>query len=156
MRQSAYSRLAGYEDLNDAAQLAADPTFRLIGSTKIWDRGAALTSTLHWFETDLLTREENLVGLMAVNRDVLAQAETQDRANRVVLAMDSSESPVHGSKKAAPTTGTSSPSATIRCFSSTMTAPVWRRNCGRATSTAPTTRTSCGGSCYRSVSTAGR
>jgi hypothetical protein len=34
----------------------------LIGSQKIWDRGAALTSTLHWFETELLTRKENLIG----------------------------------------------------------------------------------------------
>jgi len=32
---------------------------------KRWDRGAALTSTLHWLETELRTREENLVGLMA-------------------------------------------------------------------------------------------
>jgi hypothetical protein len=32
LRQSVYSRLAGYEDLNDAARLAADPAFRLIGS----------------------------------------------------------------------------------------------------------------------------
>jgi len=39
-----YSRLAGYEDLNDAERLAQDPTFQLIGSEKIWDRGAALTS----------------------------------------------------------------------------------------------------------------
>ena len=31
LRQSVYSRLAGYEDLNDAARLSADPTFRLIG-----------------------------------------------------------------------------------------------------------------------------
>ena len=31
-RQSIYSRLAGYEDLNDAARLSTDPTFRLIGS----------------------------------------------------------------------------------------------------------------------------
>jgi Transposase DDE domain group 1 len=30
LRQSVYSRLAGYEDLNDAERLAADPTFRLI------------------------------------------------------------------------------------------------------------------------------
>jgi hypothetical protein len=29
--QSIYSRLAGYEDVNDAARLAQDPTFRLIG-----------------------------------------------------------------------------------------------------------------------------
>ena len=57
LRQSVYSRLAGYEDLNDAERLAADPTFRLISSQKIWDRGAALTSTLHWFETELLLPE---------------------------------------------------------------------------------------------------
>ena len=31
-RQSAYSRLAGYEDLNDATRLACDPAFRLMGS----------------------------------------------------------------------------------------------------------------------------
>jgi len=35
LRQSVYSRLAGYEDLNDAEQLAADPTFRLISSRRI-------------------------------------------------------------------------------------------------------------------------
>jgi hypothetical protein len=38
LRQSVYSRLAGYEDLNDAERLSRDPTFRLIGSEKIWDR----------------------------------------------------------------------------------------------------------------------
>jgi hypothetical protein len=99
LRQSIYSRLAGYEDLNDAARLSTDPTFRLIGSPQRWDRSAALTSTLHWFETELLTREENLVGLMAVNRDVVGQAETWDRSDRVVLDMDSSESPVHGQQE---------------------------------------------------------
>ena len=46
LRQSVYSRLAGYEDLTDAVRVSADPTFRLIGSPKMWDRGAALTSTL--------------------------------------------------------------------------------------------------------------
>ena len=33
-RQSVYSRLAGYEDVNDAKRLSQDPTFRLIGSQK--------------------------------------------------------------------------------------------------------------------------
>ena len=37
LRQSVYSRLAGYEDMNDAEQLSPDPTFRLIGSEKIWE-----------------------------------------------------------------------------------------------------------------------
>ena len=99
LRQSVYSRLAGYEDLNDAVRLAADPAFRLIGSPKRWDRSAALTSTVHWFETELLTHEDNLVGLMAVNRDLIGQAETCDRAVRIVLDMDSSESPVHGQQE---------------------------------------------------------
>jgi len=76
LRQSVYSRLAGYEDLNDAERLAADPTFRLISSQRIWDRGAALTSTLHWFETELLTKEENLIGLMALNRETVGHFES--------------------------------------------------------------------------------
>ena len=33
-RESVYSRIAGYEDVNDGERLAQDPTFRLIGSEK--------------------------------------------------------------------------------------------------------------------------
>jgi hypothetical protein len=54
--------LAGYEDVNDAARLSQDPTFRLISSRKIWERGAALTSRLQLFETEVLTQEETLPG----------------------------------------------------------------------------------------------
>jgi Transposase DDE domain group 1 len=46
LRQSVYSRLARHEDVTDAERLCNDPTIRLIGSEKIWDRGAALTSRL--------------------------------------------------------------------------------------------------------------
>jgi len=38
-RQSIYSRLAGYEDVNDASRLSQDPAFRLIGSRKVCERG---------------------------------------------------------------------------------------------------------------------
>ena len=96
LRQSVYSRLAGYEDLNDAVRVSADPTFRLIGSKKNWDRGGALTSRLQSFETGILAGDENLSGLLAVNRELLAQAEAGDASDRVVLDMDSTESPVHG------------------------------------------------------------
>ena len=41
LRQSVYNRLAGYEDVNDAERLSQDPTFRLIGSEKIWGRISA-------------------------------------------------------------------------------------------------------------------
>ncbi len=88
LRQSVYSRLAGYEDLNDAERLAADPTFRWISSQRVWDRGAALTSTLHWFETELLTREGNLIGVMALNRETLAREDGRaaDQARPLLLA----------------------------------------------------------------------
>jgi len=49
LRQSVYSRLAGYEDVNDAECLSQDHTLRLIGSEKIWDRGAAQTFRLQSF-----------------------------------------------------------------------------------------------------------
>ncbi len=99
LRQSVYSRLAGYEDLNDAARVSADPTFRLMGSEKVWERGVALTSTLHWFETDLLAREKNLTGLARLNRELVGQAEGVGSPHRVVLDLDSSESPVYGEQE---------------------------------------------------------
>ena len=45
------------------------------------------------------SRAENLVGLMAVNREVLARAGMPTRTDRIVLDMDSSESPVHGAQE---------------------------------------------------------
>ena len=90
VRQSVYSRLAGYEDVNDAGRLSQDPAFRLIGSSKIWKRGAALTSRLQSFETELLTEEVNLAGLAALNRELVARAEAIDSPRRIVLDMDSS------------------------------------------------------------------
>jgi Transposase DDE domain group 1 len=99
LRQSVYSRLAGYEDVNDAERVSADPTFRLIGSEKIWERGAALTSRLHSFETELLAEAENLAGLTAINRELIGRAEAIDSPRRVVLDMDSTEIPVYGQQE---------------------------------------------------------
>ena len=99
LRQSIYSRMAGYEDVNDAERLAQDPTFRLIGSEKIWERGAALTSRLQSFETELLTQEKNLSGLAAINRELIARVETIDSPQRLVLDMDSTEIPVYGQQE---------------------------------------------------------
>jgi hypothetical protein len=64
LRQSLYSRMAGYEDVNDAERLAQDPTFRLIGSEKIWERGDAI---LFW-SLDRFTREGTLPTLQYLQR----------------------------------------------------------------------------------------
>ena len=99
LRQSVYSRIAGYEDVNDAERLSQDPTFRLIGSEKIRVRGAALTSRVQSFETELLTQEENLAGLATINRELIGKAEAIESPQRVVLDMDSTEIPVYGQQE---------------------------------------------------------
>jgi hypothetical protein len=98
-RQSLYSRMAGYEDVNDAERLAQDPAFRLIGSQKVWDRGVALTSRLQTFETEMLAEEENFAGLARINRKLMGKAEALDSGQRVVLDMDSTEIPVYGEQE---------------------------------------------------------
>src|SRR5438093_7172796 len=70
-RQSIYSRLAGYEDTNDAERLAEDPTFRMLASRDRREASIALTSTLHWFETDVLTEKWNYEGLARFNTDLM-------------------------------------------------------------------------------------
>ena len=82
VRQSVYSRLAGYEDVNDAERLSQDPAFRLIGSEKVLECGAALTSRLQSFETELLTQAENLPGLAVLNRELVAKGEAIDSRRR--------------------------------------------------------------------------
>ena len=144
LRQSVYRRLAGYEDVNDAERLSQDPTFRLIGSREIWERGAALTSRLHSFETELLTQDENLAGLAAINRELIARAEAMDSpaaGGARIWTVPKSRSTA--SRSRAPTTGTSSRPVIIRCCCSIGRATVWRRSCGPATSTAPRSGTNC-------------
>jgi len=99
LRQSVYSRIAGYEDVNDAERLSRDPALRLIGSEKVWDRGAALTSRLQTFETEMLAEEENFSFLARINRELIGKAEALDSPQRVVLDMDSTEIPVYGQQE---------------------------------------------------------
>jgi hypothetical protein len=54
---------------------------------------------LQSFETELLTLEENLAGLAAINRALIARAEEIDSPERVVLDMDSTEIPVYGEQE---------------------------------------------------------
>jgi hypothetical protein len=99
VRQSIYSRLAGYEDTNDAERLAQDPTFRMLASRERRETSVALASTLHWFETDVLAGEQNYHGLTRLNADLIRHAAARSPSRRVTLDIDSSESPVHGTQE---------------------------------------------------------
>ena len=99
LRQSVYSRLAGYEDLNDAVRVSADPTFRLIGSKRNWDRGAALTSTLHGFETEMLASERELAGADGSEPGAGRASRSSRRFRPRGARHGLTESPVHGQQE---------------------------------------------------------
>ena len=105
LRQSVYSRLAGYEDTNDAERLAQDPAMRVVVGRKGSDRQAASASEMGRFETELLTYEDNLNGLERLNVEWVKRAVAKTARKRVILDIDSSESPVHGSQEGAACNG---------------------------------------------------
>jgi|TARA_Y100000310_G_scaffold338897_1_gene429850 hypothetical protein len=99
LRQSVYSRLAGYEDTNDAERLAKDPAMQAVVGRRALEKQAASTNTLSRFETEVLVTEENLKGLNQLNAEWVERAMTGTPHKRVILDMDSSESPVHGEQE---------------------------------------------------------
>ena len=56
LRQSIYSRLAGYDDTNDAVRLSQDPAMRVIVGWQGSERKGASTSEMGRFETEFLTQ----------------------------------------------------------------------------------------------------
>ncbi len=101
LRQSVYSRLAGYDDTNDADRLSQDPAMRVVVGWKGSDRKAASTSEMGRFETELLTQKDNLEGLERLNVQWVNRAVAHTTHKRVILDIDSSESPVHGKQEGA-------------------------------------------------------
>src|SRR5215471_4137325 len=82
LRQSIYSRLAGYEDLNDAERLRFDPTMRTVVGGRARDHTAASTSEVARFETETLTTRENLNRLMDLSGRWIDHAHRNRRLTR--------------------------------------------------------------------------
>jgi len=99
LRQSIYARLAGYEDVNDQEALARDPAMRAAIGKRALDRTAASSGTVSRFETDILTQEQNIAALVTLNSGWVSKAVSLSLAKKVILDIDSSESPVHGSQE---------------------------------------------------------
>lgn len=105
LRQSVYARLAGYEDVNDQEELTRDPAMRAVVGKRALERSAASGNTVSRFETETLATEENIdtlsKTLSKMNGSWVSKAMTMKRteSRKVILDMDSSESPVHGSQE---------------------------------------------------------
>src|SRR3990170_3375690 len=68
----------------------------MLASRERREASVALTSTLHWFETEVLAEERNYQGLARLNTDLVQHEAARPLAQRLILDIDSSESPVHG------------------------------------------------------------
>jgi hypothetical protein len=96
IRQSIYSRLAGYEDTNDAERLAVDPIMRQVVGGRACEHSAASTSQMARFETEVLTQPRNLAALAVLSGGWIDQVRDHRRLREVVLDMDSSVSETYG------------------------------------------------------------
>jgi hypothetical protein len=98
-RQAVYGRLAGYEDLNDAARLARDPAMRVIVGREGLNRPAASTSQMGRFETEWLVADANLEALMDLAGAWIDRVHERRPPDGIVLDLDSSESPTFGQQE---------------------------------------------------------
>ena len=99
LRQSIYSRLAGYDDTNDGERLALDPAMRHVAGGRAVERSAASTSVMSRFETEILTRPKNLEFLMNLPGRWVDQVHRIRPLKRIILDMDSSVSPTYGQQE---------------------------------------------------------
>ena len=117
LRQSVYSRLAGYEDVNDAERLSVDPVMRHVVGGRAADRQAASTSQVSRFETDVLTCTDNLAALMNMPGHWVDIIHQRKPIKKLILDMDSSVSPTYGQQEGAMYNGILSASSIGSCFS---------------------------------------
>jgi hypothetical protein len=99
LRQAVFGRLAGYEDVNDAARLRHDPAMRWIVGGKAASGVAASASQMGRFETRWLTAERNLSALVDLSGQWIDRVHARRPPKGVVLDLDSSVSPTHGEQE---------------------------------------------------------
>ena len=99
LRQSLFSRLAGYEDTNDAERLAVDPTMRHVVGGRATERTAASTSQMGRFETEVLTQTGNMAALTKLSGQWIDRLRKRKPMRELILDMDSSVSETYGEQE---------------------------------------------------------
>jgi hypothetical protein len=103
LRQSIYSRLAGYEDVNDAERLRVDPAMRHVvgGRASQPEKWAASMSEVGRFETEILSIKNNLTALMNLSGAWIDKVRRRQPLKQLILDMDSSVSETYGKQEGA-------------------------------------------------------
>ena len=101
LRQSIYSRLAGYEDVNDAERLSVDPAMRHVvgGRAAMADKRAASASEVGRFETEIINTSSNLKKLMDLSGEWIDKVHQQRPPKELILDLDSSVSETYGQQE---------------------------------------------------------
>ena len=99
VRQSIFSRLAGYEDTNDAERLSVDPTMRHVVGGRATEHTAASTSQMGRFETEVLTQPGNLAVLTKLSGKWIDRLRERKPRRELILDMDSSVSETYGEQE---------------------------------------------------------
>ncbi len=101
LRQSVYSRLAGYEDVNDAERLSVDPAMRHVvgGRAALADKRAASTSEVGRFETKIINTSSNLKKLMDLSGEWIDKVHRCKPPKQLILDLDISVSETYGKQE---------------------------------------------------------
>jgi hypothetical protein len=99
LRHLLYSRLAGYEDTNDAERLAVNPAMRQVAGGRAAEHTAASTSQMGRFETEVLTQRKNLNVLTKLSGNRIDRLWKHRTMRELILDMDSSVSETYGEQE---------------------------------------------------------
>ena len=99
LRQSVFSRLAGYEDTNDAERLSVDPAMLHVVGGRAKHRSAASRSHMGRFETEVLTDPYHVDALMDLSGKWIDRVRERKPNRELILDLDSSVSETYGSQE---------------------------------------------------------
>ena len=99
LRQSVFSRLAGYEDTNDAERLSVDPAIRHVVGGRAKHRNAASRSHMGRFETEVLTDPGHVDALADLSGKWIDRVRERKPARDLILDLDSSVSETYGAQE---------------------------------------------------------